>query len=186
MLSLNLADIAAVHERIAVGRDGRDMPISTYRQRVEDTVRRLLAENPVLQRLQAGEPVTDADVAQLAELLRRQDPEIDEEKLKKVYDVRTASFVTLIRHVLGVEPLERWSTRVTRRFEEFIAEHTTYTALQIHFLQTLRTFVLQRGKVERGDLVESPFTQLHPQGIRGVFPPKEIETLLGFTGGLAA
>ena len=186
MLSLNLADIAAVHERIAVGRDGRDMPISTYRQRVEDTVRRLLAENPVLQRLQAGEPVTDADVAQLAELLRRQDPEIDEEKLKKVYDVRTASFVTLIRHVLGVEPLERWSTRVTRRFEEFIAEHTTYTALQIHFLQTLRTFVLQRGKVERGDLVESPFTQLHPQCIRGVFPPKEIETLLGFTGGLAA
>ncbi len=186
MLSLNLADVTAVHERLVIGPDGRDMPITTYRQRVEETVRRLLAENPVLQRLQAGEAVTEVDLRALAELLRRQDPEIDEEKLRRVYDVRSASFVSLLRHVLGVEPLERWSTMVARRFEEYISEHTTYTALQIRFLQTLRTFVLQRGKVERRDLVESPFTQLHPQGIRGVFSPPDIEAILGLTGGLAA
>jgi len=42
------------------------MPIAAYRQRVEETVRRLLAENPVLQRLQEGEPVTDADMRALA------------------------------------------------------------------------------------------------------------------------
>jgi type I restriction enzyme R subunit len=186
ILSLNLADITAVHDRVAVGPDGRDMPIAAYRQRVEETVRRLLAENPVLQRLQEGEPVTDEDMRALADVLRRQDPQIDEEKLRRVYDVRTASFVTLLRHVLGVEPLERWSTMVSRRFDEFISRHTTYTALQIRFLQTLRTFVLQRGKVERRDLVESPFTQLHPQGIRGVFPPPEIEAVLGFAAGLAA
>lgn len=49
---------------------------------------------------------------------------------------------------------------VTREFEQFIAEHTTHKALQIRFLQTLRTFVLRRGRVERHDLVDSPFTQL--------------------------
>ena len=92
----------------------------------------------------------------------------------------------LIRHVLGVEPLERWSTYVTRQFEEFIATHTTYTSLQIRFLQALRTFLLQRGRVERRDLVDSPFTQLHPQGVRGVFAPGDIEEILGFAGGLVA
>jgi type I restriction enzyme R subunit len=186
MLALNLADITAVHERVVVGADGRDMPITAYRQRVEEAVRALLAENPVLQRLQAGDAVSEADLRALAELLRRQDPQIDEEKLRKVYDVRTASFVQLIRHALGVEPLERWSTAVTRRFDEFIAQHTTYSATQIRFLQTLRTFVIQRGKVERRDLVDSPFTQLHPQGIRGVFPPQEIEAVLGFAESLVA
>lgn len=70
--------------------------------------------------------------------------------------------------------------------EEFIAQHTTYTALQIRFLQTLRTFILQRGRLERRDLVESPFTQLHPQGVRGVFPARDIEELLRFAGGLVA
>jgi hypothetical protein len=44
----------------------------------------------------------------------------------------------------------------------------------------------QRGRLERRDLVESPFTQLHPQGVRGVFPPQEIEEILGFAKGLVA
>jgi len=186
MLALNLADITAVHERISTGPDGRDLPIATYRERVEQTVRRLLAENPVLQRLQTGAPVSETDLKELAELLRRQDPTIDEERLRKVYDVRTASFLQLVRHILGLEPLERWSTKVTREFEHFIADHTTYSALQIRFLQTLRTFLLQRGHVERKDLVDAPFTQLHPQGIRGVFPTKEIEEVLTFADGLVA
>src|SRR6266571_5821534 len=186
LLPLNLADLTAARERVAVGPDGRDMPIAAYRQRVEEAVGNLLAQNPVLQRLRAGEKVSDRDVHELADLLRRQDPGIDEERLRKVYDVRTASFVQLIRHILGVEPLERWSTYVTREFEEFIAAHTTYTSLQIRFLQALRTFLLQRGRVERHDLVDSPFTQLHPQGVRGVFPPRDIEEILGFAGGLVA
>ncbi len=186
MMELHLADLTAVRERIVVGADGRDMPIATYRQRVEETIRKLLAENPVLQRLQAGKPVSDADLRELAELLRRQEPGIDEERLRRVYDVRGAGFVKLIRHVLGVEPLERWPTYVTRRFEEFIAEHTTYSAAQIRFLQTLRTFLIQRGQVERRDLVEPPFTQLNPQGVRGVFPPGEVEAILEFTGELVA
>jgi type I restriction enzyme R subunit len=187
MVSLNLADLTAVHERIVVGADGRDMPISAYRQRIEETIRSLLTDNVVLQRLQTGEDVSERDLKELAELLKKQEPQIDEEKLRKVYDVRQASFVRLVQHVLGVgEPLERWSTFVTREFEEFIADHTTYTALQIRFLQTLRTFILQRGRVERRDLVDSPFTQLHPQGIRGVFPAQAIDEVIGFAQGLVA
>lgn len=186
MVSLNLADVTAVHERVVIGPDGRDMPIAAYRQRVEETIRQLLADNPVLQRLQSGEDVSEADLRELAELLARQDPQIDESRLRKVYDVRQASFVRLIRHVLGVEELERWSTFVTREFEDFIAGHTTYSALQIRFLQTMRTFILQRGRVERRDLVDSPFTQLHPQGIRGVFPAREIDEVVGFAQGLVA
>jgi type I restriction enzyme R subunit len=186
MVSLNLADIVAQHERVVVGPDGRDLPIVTYRQRVEEAIRSLLAENPALQRLQRGEPVSEADLRELAELLRRQDPQIDEERLRKVYDVRTASFMDLLRHVLGVKRLERWSTQVTRAFDDFIEGHTSYTALQIRFLQILRTFVLQRGRVERRDLIDAPFTQVHPQGVRGVFPPHDVEEILGFAGGLVA
>jgi type I restriction enzyme, R subunit len=186
IVSLNLADITAARERIVVGPEGRNMTIAAYRQRVEETVRRLLEDNVVLQRLQRGEEVSDRDLTELAQLLKRQDPEIDEEKLRRVYDVRQASFVRLLRHVLGVETLERWSTFVTRKFEDFIADHSTYSALQIRFLQTLRTFILQRGQVERRHLVDSPFTQIHPQGIRGVFPPREIDEVIGFAQGLVA
>ena len=185
-LSFNLADITAVHERVATGADGRDMPIAAYRARVEETIQRLVAENAVLQRLEAGEEVSDADVRALADLLAANDPGIDEQRLRRVYDMRHASFVKLIRHILGVEPLERWSTYVARAFDEFIAAHTTYSSLQLRFLQTLRTFVLQRGSIERRDLVSAPFTQLHPDGIRGVFRPAEIDEVMGLAEGLVA
>ena len=148
-------------------------------------MRALLAQNPVLQRIQTGKAVSEEDLQALADLLRRQDPTIDEERLRKAYDVRTASFLQLVRHVLG-EPLERWSTAVTREFDRFIAEHTTYSGLQVRFLQTLRTFVLQRGRIDRRDLVEAPFTRLHPQAVRGVFPAAEIEEILRFAGELVS
>jgi len=184
MVALDLADITAVRERIVTESDGGSMPIAAYRRCVEETTRQLVAQNPVLQRLQDGADISDADVRALADLLARQSPQIDEEKLGRVYDVRHAGLVRLIRHVLGVETLERYSTFVTRSFEECIADHTTISALQIRFLQTLRTFIIQRGSLERRDLVDSPFTQLHPQGIRGVFQPQQAEETVAFASGL--
>ncbi len=186
MVHLNLADLAAVRERIVSGPDGRDLAIADYRRKVEETIQALLAANPVLQRLQQGGDISDQDLRDLAELLRRQDPEIDEERLRKTYDVRTATFLQLLRHVLGVAPLERWSTQVSRAFEEFIASHTTYSALQIRFLQALRTYVLDRRQLERADLVAAPFTRIHPDGIRGVFGGGELDEVLALTQSLVA
>lgn len=186
MLQLHLADVTAVRQRIVAGPDGRDLAITEYRRLVEETIQALVEANPVLQRLQRGEEISPDDLRELAELLRRQDPEIDEERLRQTYDVRTASFLQLLRHILGVAPLERWSTQVSRLFEEYIASHTTYSALQIRFLQTLRTFILQRGQVTRADLVDAPFTRLHPNGVRGVFGPGEIDEVLAMVESMVA
>jgi type I restriction enzyme R subunit len=186
MLHLNLADVTAVRQRIVAGPDGRDLAITEYRRLVEETIQALLEANPVLQRLQRGEEISPEDLRELAELLRRQDPEIDEERLRQTYDVRTASFLQLLRHILGVAPLERWSTQVSRMFEEFISNHTTYSALQIRFLQTLRTFILQRGQITRADLVDAPFTRIHPNGVRGVFAPSEIDEVLAMVDAMVA
>ena len=185
MVSLDLADLTAVRERITVGADGRDMPIATYRQRVEEAVRTLAANNPVLQRIQGGVAVSDIDLRSLANLLEQLDPTIDEERLRKAYDVRRATFLQLIRHVLGLQSLESWSTAVTREFDRFIAEHSTWSALQIRFLQTLRTYVLQRGKVERRDPRRfAVHAAPSHQGVRGVFAAGQIEEILAFTGEL--
>jgi hypothetical protein len=40
--------------------------------------------------------------------------------------------------------------------------------------------------IEKRDLIQSPFTIIHPQGIRGVFRPAEIEEILQFMEKLAA
>jgi len=40
--------------------------------------------------------------------------------------------------------------------------------------------------VEKKDLINAPFTIIHPQGIRGVFSPAEIDEILQFTENLVA
>ncbi len=106
--------------------------------------------------------------------------------LKKVYDHKTARFVRFMKHILGLETLAPWGETVTSAFEDFIAEHNTFSAMQIRFLQTLKTFVLQTGRASKTDLIEAPFTQIHPDGIRGVFQPREIREILAFTEKLVA
>lgn len=103
-------------------------------------------------------------IAEGAELLASRDPYVTEELLRKVYDNRRAHFIQFIKHILGLEKLSPWAETVTKAFDDFIAQHTTLTEMQIRFLQTLRTFVLQTGKIAKQDLIAAAFTQIRPKG----------------------
>ncbi|MBI2354731.1 MAG: DEAD/DEAH box helicase family protein [Deltaproteobacteria bacterium] len=186
MMKLQLKDLTVIKEWVEFGPEHERMTSKAYRERVEAYIRSLVDENPVLRRIQAGEQVSDAEVMALARLLQSQDPYVTVGLLRKVYDHKTARFIQFIRHILGLAKLDSWSETVARAFDDFIARHSTFTALQIQFLQTLRTFILQTGTVEKKDLINAPFTRLHPEGIRGVFRPVEIEEILQFTGRLVA
>jgi type I restriction enzyme R subunit len=119
------------------------------------------------------------EIHELAELLESSELQVTEERLQQIYDNRTAHFLQLIRHVLGLEHLESWEESVSDRFDAFIAAHTNLTSLQIQFLRTLTTYILQRRQVEKRDLVDAPFTGFHPSGIQGLFTAAEIEEILG-------
>jgi type I restriction enzyme R subunit len=186
MVHLDIADLMVIKEAIEFGPSHERLTTRAYRERVEEAVLGLLAVNPVLLKLYAGEHVSDAEVEELAALLRSRDPFVTEDLLRTAYDHRSARFVQFIKHILGIERLESWSERVTRAFDEFIAEHNTFSAMQIRFLQTLRTFILQNRRIEKHNLVEAPFTRLHPDGVRGVFRPPEIEEILVLSRSLVA
>ncbi len=186
MMKLDLADLVAVKEWVEVGPEHERLTTVEYRTRVEAAVRALVEDSPVLQKLRDGAELDDVEVHELARQLAEQDPYVTEELLRKVYHHKTARFLQFLRHILGLETLEPWEATVTAAFDAFIAEHNTLTALQIRFLQTLRTFILQNGRIEKRDLIAAPFTQLHPQGIRGVFVPGEVDEVVAFARGLVA
>ena len=104
-------------------------------------------------------------------LLELQTLHVTEDLLRRVYDHRTAHFIQFIRHILGLERLESWTETINRAFDEFIAQHTTFASLQIRFLQTLRTFVLQTGKVEKRALIDAPSPASTPRVSAASSPP---------------
>ena len=99
---------------------------------------------------------------------------------------KKAPFLKLIRHILGIEKLESFPDSVSASIDQFIKEHPTLTKKQLEFLNLLREFLVKQGNIEKRDFISAPFTVLHPDGIRGIFPPKEIEEILNLTKELVA
>lgn len=181
MVELDLEDETILKDWVEFGPENERISTSAYRDRVEAHIQELVDENVALQKIREGQEISNEDLLALADLLRSQDPYVTEELLRKVYDHKAARFIRFMRHILGLEKLEPWSQEVAEAFDDFIVTHNTFTQLQIQFLQTLRTFILQTGGVERRDLIKAPFTQIHPKGIRGLFSKDEIAEILEFT-----
>jgi type I restriction enzyme, R subunit len=181
---LNLQDLTLIKERINLGGDLGRTSVAAYRERVESFLRDLVQANPVLQKIKEGRKLTTDELHDLAELLESSDLQVTEERLRQIYDNHTAHFLQLIRHILGLEHVASWEETVTQRFDDFIAKHTDLTTRQILFLRTLCTFIVQRRKLAKGDLVDEPFTHLHPSGVQGLFTGEEIDEILAFSGEL--
>lgn len=182
----DFTDLLKTKEMVEFGPEHSAVSVSKYREMVEKLIMELTGSNPVLQKIKEGKEITEAEAQELATLLHEEHPHITEDLLKNVYKNRKAKFLQFIRHILGLEILESFPETVTRAFEQFILSHTDLSSRQLDFLNLLKEFILEKETVQKRDLIEAPFTLLHPQGIRGLFTPAEINEILELTKKVAA
>jgi len=179
-------DLLKTKEMVEFGPEHSAVSVSKYREMVEKLIMELTESNPILQKIKDGKEITEDEAQALATLLHDEHPNITEDLLKNVYKNRKAKFIQFIRHILGLEVLESFPETVTRAFDQFLHSHTNLSSRQLDFLNLLKEFILVKEIVQKRDLIESPFTVLHPQGIRGLFTPSEIKEILEMTAKVAA
>lgn len=177
----NLQDIVAEKEFVEFGPQHEALSVAKYRELVEKKINDLVQSNPILQKLKLGKEISNEEAETLAEELHNQHPHITIDLLRKVYNNRKAELTQFIKHILGLEHLETFSETVTKAFEDFISKHSYLTSRQLQFLELLKNFVLEKGELKKRNLIESPFTMIHPEGIRGVFNQKEIDEIINLT-----
>lgn len=182
----NFKDLVSEKEYVEFGPQHEALSIAKYRELVEQRVNDLVASNPLLQKIKAGKEITDTEAEWLAEVLHNEHPHITIDLLRRVYNHRKAQLLQFIRHILGIEILESFNETVSKAFDDFIAKHSYLSSRQLQFMELLRNFMVEKGDLQKRNLIESPFTLIHPQGIRGVFSPAEIEEILLFTRKLMA
>ena len=183
---LDLADELHKKEWVEFGPQNEAVSVTRYREMVESLIAELTDHNPILQKIKNGEAVNSDEAQQLAEMLHEEHPHITENLLRQVYKNRKARFIQFIRHILGIEVLKSFPDEVSAAFDQFIRAHTTLNSRQLEFLNLLKNFIIERERVEKKDLINAPFTVIHPQGIRGVFSPVEINEILQLAQTLAA
>jgi len=183
---LDLKDEIHRKEMVEFGPQHESVSISRYREMVEAMIVELTAHNPILQKLKNGQDVSAEEALELTELLHAEHPHITENLLRQAYQNRKAHFIQFILHILGIETLKSFPETVSEAFDQFIRQHTNLSSRQLEFLNLLKGVIIEREKVEKKDLINAPFTVIHPQGIRGVFSPAEINEILQLTKQLAA
>jgi type I restriction enzyme R subunit len=177
----NLKDIVSEKEFIEFGPQHEALSVARYRELVEQKVNELVLSSLILQKLKQGLEINNDEAEQLAEELHNEHPHITIDLLRKVYNHRKAELVQFIKHILGIETLETFAETVTKAFDVFISKHSYLTSRQLQFLDLLKNFVLEKGEVSKRNLIESPFTMIHPEGIRGIFSTKEIDEIIELT-----
>jgi type I restriction enzyme R subunit len=182
----NLKDFISEKEFVEFGPQHEALSVAKYRELVEKKINELVSSSPILQKLKDGQEITETEATQLAEDLHDEHPHITIDLLRRVYNHRTAALVQVIKHILGIAILESFPETAARAFDEFIAKHSYLSGRQLQFLDLLRKFIVENGELTKRNLIESPFTLIHPEGIRGVFGPKEIDEILGLTTKLLA
>lgn len=185
-VKLDLTGVLYNKEMVEFGPQNEAVSVFKYREMVETLVLTLTHSNPILQKIKNGADISATEVEKLAGLLSKAHPHITENLLRIVYQNRKARFIQFMRHILGIEIIVSFPDTVAEAFDQFIADHTNLNSRQLEFLRLLKDFILEREKVEKRNLIESPFTIIHPQGIRGVFRPTEIDEILELTEKLAA
>lgn len=179
-------DITVKKEFVEFGPQNEAVSIAQYREMVEEKIKELTSINPILQKIQQGETITEGEVNELANELHEENPHITIDLLRRVYNHRKAQFIQFIRHILGIEILESFPATVAKSFDTFIQNHSYLSGRQLQFLDLLKSYILEKGELHKRNLIESPFTMIHPQGIRGVFNPQEINEILLLTEKLLA
>jgi type I restriction enzyme, R subunit len=126
--------------------------------------------HPAIVKLRFNEPLAPSDVQELEKMLleaRAGTP--DDINRAKDENYRLGLF---LRSLVG---LDREAAK--RSFDMFLIGKKP-TANQIEFVNLIVDHLTQRGWMEPSLLYESPFTDISPRGVEGVFAPKEVEHLI--------
>lgn len=183
---LNLKDSIVVKEYVEFGPQHERLTVANYRMQLEQKINALLVNNPILQKIKEGKDITQEESELLAVELSNQHPHITIERLRMVYNNRKAQLTAFIKHILGLEVLETFPETVSKAFDNFIAAHSYMSARQLEFLSLLRSYLTEKGTATKKDLINAPFTRIHPDGVRGVFSQKEIEEIIKVIDNIAA
>jgi type I restriction enzyme R subunit len=175
-LEIDITDSDEQSERQIVKLEGLDL--AAYRIRVESVLKSLFEEAPALQKIKAGQLVTEAELRQLIEKVMLREPDLKVDDLL-VHFPNTGNRLDLaIRQVIGLD-----AHAVNAHFTRFVQKYPTLTSHQIRFLELIKKHIAQYGALQIEKLYETPFTQIHSQGVDGVFTDeRQIDDLLTLIG----
>ncbi len=142
-------------------------PFANNKYRLEELIREN-KNNITISRIQNGESITEEELKSLEAILFSN--KIQKEQVEKEIGHRL-DLVAFIVSLIGLS-----SEKVNASFANFINKYQL-SAVQIQFLDTIKLFLTNNGKIDPAKLYDSPFKNYHSLGIDGVFNEEQATSI---------
>lgn len=141
-----------------------------YKKKVETYIR--TNENHVaIAKLKRNLPLTESDLESLEDMLFNS-PELESrERFEQVYG-KNRNLKLFIRQLVGLD-----RSAAKEAFSKYL-QGTHLTAHQIRFVETIIDHLTQNGVMDVGLLYEPPFTELHDEGLDGLFNDTDADEIV--------
>lgn len=175
-LVLDIKEDAADYEVTERAANIISVDYQIYRQEVEKTLAPLFDSDAVLQKIRAGEQVSEADLARLNALVHTQNPNVDLNTLKEFFPESSVSLDKILRTIVGMD-----KDAIERAFTDFVQQtHTHMNAKQQRFIGMLKNHLIRYGAIAIEQLYDAPFTSIHDMGLDGVFSQQQADVIQQF------
>lgn len=155
----SLEDEIRRRETITVGPEGLAIDRQTYQEKWAERILSLGKTDAVVQRIFAGEHVTDEEWEDLARRLNSPEFYFQEAALRKAFEQPTGSLSDFIRAAVGVFKFPTREERVDRAFNTWLTEHSKDTnPEQAQMLRLLKSRVLAGEPIEMKLFSMPPFS----------------------------
>ncbi|KZN29051.1 hypothetical protein N480_09795 [Pseudoalteromonas luteoviolacea S2607] len=144
-----------------------------YRERTAKILKKMLSTNPVLTNVYEGKEVKPEELDSLVSTILVQHPGVDISVLNEFYGRTAEDLQTTLRSLIGLD-----IKFVQKHFAAFLNDHPQLTHKQVQFLRMLENFIGEHGVISQSQLFESPFSNIDPMGISGIFEHQDIAELV--------
>lgn len=143
--------------------------------RLEEIIREN-KDHLVIRRIHNGEQITKEELKSLESILFSS---VNKDSLEK----ELGHPVNLVETILLLVGLSK--DKVDSAFADFINKYKL-DSKQIRFLDTIKSFLTSKGKIDPAKLYESPFAGYHPKAIDGVFSKTQTDLIFEIIGEINA
>ena len=141
-----------------------------YRKKVEAYIR-ANEDHIAIYKLKRNEPLTEQDLDELELMLFSAEEIESRERFEEVYG-KDMSLKLFIRQIVG---LDRNAAKAA--FAQYL-EGSNFNANQIRFVENIIDYLTQNGIMNPGLLYEPPFTDIHDEGLDGIFNDNDADLLV--------
>jgi type I restriction enzyme, R subunit len=134
--------------------------LKSYKDRVESYVRNH-SDHLVIQKLKTNKPITESEINILETILFDNDTVGTKQDYIETYGDKPLGI--FIRNIVGLD-----ANATQEHFAEFI-QAGNLKADQMTFINNIISYLTKNGVIDKAMLFEPPFTNIHDQGLLGVF-----------------